>query len=140
MAMAVDPNYRTLRRRAKELLLAAGSEVDEDSKALLLFYAVECGLKALYMDVHKLATTSTEGSRARSARSFGHRLDDLVVELRVPPSKISPRPPHLGLRNGMTLQVLDLHEAWRYGEKIDAHTEVVAWLDRIAAHMKQELR
>jgi hypothetical protein len=138
--MAVDPNYRTLRRRAKELLLAAGSEVDVDSKALFLFYAVECGLKALYLDLYKLATTSTEGSRARSARSFGHRLDDLVVELRVPPSKISSRPPRLALRSGVILQVLDLHEAWRYGEKIDAHTEVVAWLDGIATYVKQELR
>ena len=138
--MAVDPNYRTLRRRAKELLLAAGSEVDVDSKALLLFYAIECGLKALYMDLHKLATTSIEGSRARSARSFGHRLDHLVVELRVPPSKISARAPNLALRNGVTLQVLDLHEAWRYGEKIDAHTQVVAWLDGIATYVKQELR
>jgi hypothetical protein len=138
--MVVDPNYRTLRRRAKELLLAAGSEVDVDSKALLLFYAIECGLKALYMDLHKLATASIEGSRARSARSFGHRLDDLVVELRVPPSKISARAPNLALRNGVTLQVLDLHEAWRYGEKIDAHTQVVAWLDGIATYVKQELR
>lgn len=137
--MAVDPNYRTLRRRAKELLLAARSEVDVDSKALFLFYAVECGLKALYMDLHKLASTSSEGFRARSARYFGRRLDDLVVELRIPPSKIPPRPPRLGLRNGTTLQVLDLHEAWRYGEKIDAHAEVVAWLDRIATHVKQEL-
>jgi hypothetical protein len=40
----------------------------------------------------------------------------------------------------MTLQVLDLHEAWRYGEKIDAHAEVVAWLDGVATHVKQELR
>lgn len=138
--MAVDPNYRTLRRRAKELLLAAGSEIDVDSKALFLFYAVECGLKALYMDLHKLTTASTEGSRARSAGSFGHRLDDLIVGLRVPPSKISPRPPRLALRSGVTLQVLDLHEAWRYGEKIDAHPEVVAWLDNIATYVKQELR
>ena len=111
-----------------------------NSKALLLFYAIECGLKALYMDLHKLANTSIEGSRARSARSFGHRLDDLVAELRVPPSKISPRAPNLALRNGVTLQVLDLHEAWRYGEKIDAHTQVVAWLDGIATYVKQELR
>ena len=50
IAMAVNPNFRTLRRRAKELLLAAGSEVDADSKALFLFYGVECGLKALYMN------------------------------------------------------------------------------------------
>jgi hypothetical protein len=65
--MAVDPSYRTLRRRAKELFLAARSAVDIDSQALFLFYGVECGLKALYIDLHKLATTSTEGSRARSA-------------------------------------------------------------------------
>lgn len=137
--MTVDPNYRTLRRRAKELLIAAGSEIDADSKALFLFYAVECGLKALYMDLHKLETASAAGYRARSARSFGHRLDDLLAELRIPPSRVSQRPAQLALRTGGRLQVLDLHEAWRYGEKVDAHTDVVIWLERIATYMKQEL-
>lgn len=137
--MPVDPSFRTLRRRTKELLVAARSDVDVDSKALFLFYAAECGLKALYMDLHKLATTSAESSYARSARFFGHRLDDLIIQLRIPSSKISPRPPKLALRAGGIIQVLHLHEAWRYGEKVDAHSEVVAWLDRIATHVKQEL-
>jgi hypothetical protein len=138
--MAVDPNFRTLRRRAKEeLLIAAKAEIDDDSKALCLFYAVECGLKALYMDLHKLATASASGGRARSARSFDHRLDALIVELRIPASKVSTRPPHLNLRSNEALQVRDLHEAWRYGEKIDSHVEVTSWLNQIAAHMRQEL-
>ncbi|MGH7113491.1 MAG: hypothetical protein ACREE9_03250 [Stellaceae bacterium] len=137
--MAVDPNYRTLRRRSKELLAAAGSDIDEYSKALFLFYAVECGLKAFYLQIYRLATTSAEGSRARSARSFGHRLDDLIVALRIAASKVPPRPPQLALRNGTKLQVFDLHEAWRYGERIEAHAEVVMWLDRIAGYVKREL-
>jgi len=138
--MAVDPNYRTLRRRAKELLVAATSDVDPDSQALFLFYAVECGLKALYMDHHKLATASAEGSRAQSAKSFGHRLDDLIAALRVPAQRVSPRPQRLCLRNGDVLQVLELHEAWRYGEKVDTHVDVVAWLEAVATHVKQGLR
>ena len=138
--MAVDPNYRTLRCRAKELLTAATSDLDSDSHALFLFYAVECGLKALYMDHHKLATASTEGSRARSAKSYGHRLDDLLGALRVPPQRVPPRPQRLCLRNGDILQVMELHEAWRYGEKVDAHTDVVEWLETAAIHVRQGLR
>jgi hypothetical protein len=115
-AMAVDPNYRTLRCRFKELFAAAGSEIDEDSKALFLFYAVECGLKALYLQLHRPATTSTAGSSARSARSFGHRLDDLIVALRIAASTVPPRPTQLALRNGTVIaHPLAMPDGWPRG-------------------------
>ncbi|WP_156926965.1 hypothetical protein [Azospirillum halopraeferens] len=138
--MAIDPSDRTLRRRAKELFEAADAEVDDDSRGLLLFYAIECGLKALYMDLHKLARASAANAQAVPARSFGHRIDDLIAALRIPMHRIPSRPPHLQLRGGGSVHVSDLHEAWRYGEKIVVHADAVAWLRQVASFVREELR
>lgn len=45
----IELNDKALKRRAKELHSAANLLIEEESRALLLFYAAECGLKAIYM-------------------------------------------------------------------------------------------
>ena len=47
----INPPALALRRRSEELFASAEREKphDVDSAALLLFYAVECGLKSVYM-------------------------------------------------------------------------------------------
>ncbi|WP_209436168.1 hypothetical protein, partial [Methylobacterium platani] len=58
----INPPALTLRRRSEELFNSAERERPhkEDSAALLLFYAVECGLKSIYMLRNNLRSTDDE--------------------------------------------------------------------------------
>jgi len=133
----VNPNFRTLKRRANEL--AATTCADEDAQALLFFYAAECALKALYMLTYSLKVTSDCTTVLASAQSFGHRLDQLISTLKIAPKEVPPRPTTLRLRTGVSINVNHLHEAWRYGEKIQNHAEAVAWLNKIIAFVTARL-
>ncbi len=115
----IDPSFRTLRRRSGELNVAADREQDEDTAALLMFYAAECALKAVYLDQHKLRDTSSANAYKRAARFFGHDLIGLIEELNIPANAVG-KPPATKLRsNNSPLAVKTLHEAWRYGEKAE---------------------
>lgn len=130
----VNPPSTALRRRSKELQLAAARELlsDEDSAALLMFYAAECGLKAAYMRVNNLKATDDTRGGARAARDFGHRIDQLMGALRIPTSVVGAAPAPVLRRGGNALQFFYLHEAWRYGEKVDDTRQIYTWLSNVA--------
>ncbi len=131
--LMIAPPFRALRRRARELQEAAERErtQDEDTAALLLFYAAECALKAAYMDQHQLADTASETAQAPAASSFGHDLVRLIEALRVPAGAIGPLPAVTLQRSGAACHRRALHEAWRYGEKISDTRSVFEWLSSI---------
>jgi hypothetical protein len=133
----VDPPLKTIRRRTKEL--AAAVTADPDAQALLLFYAAECGLKTLYMSNYSLRTTSDETASMPSARSYGHKLDQLITVLRVSPQDIPAHPAPLNLRSGPSIRVQHLHEAWRYGEKVQQHDDAISWLNKIISYVSVRL-
>jgi hypothetical protein len=137
--MAIDPNHKTLKRRSNELKTAAETCADKDAKALLLFYAAECILKAHYMNKFSLRSTAAENGLAKSARFYAHRLDNLLIALQVRNAICPPRPNITQLKNGNTLDVCQLHEAWRYGEKIVNQEDVLAWLARVIAYAEAQL-
>jgi hypothetical protein len=132
--MTIDPNHKTLKRRSKELRTAAAASMDDDTKALLLFYAAECILKAHYMIKFSLRSTAAENGLARSPRFHAHRLDNLLIALQVRTTDCPARPGVTQLRSGDSIDVGQLHEAWRYGEKVANHNDVVAWLGRVIAY------
>ena len=132
--MAIDPNHMTLKRRSRELREVATACQEEDTKALLLFYAAECVLKAVYMLRFSLRSTAHENAAAKPARHYAHCLDDLLIALRVSPSDCPARPGSIRLRNGDAIAVSQLHEAWRYGERVENHGDVVLWLNRVIAY------
>lgn len=135
----VNPGLTAVRRRAKELKSAALACADADSAALLLFYSAECFLKAMYMDLNSLRDTE-HSTVLDSARSYGHRLDDLIVALRIPPKSVPPRPTIMRLsRTQQVVQVRQLHEAWRYGERLDALADLTAWLGTIVAYVESRI-
>ena len=81
---------------------------------LLLFYAVECGLKSIY---YRKVNSSViiEICDDKS----GHDLLSWAKKLMLPP-KIIMRDPKFKLRrDGETLEVTKAHEAWRYGALIN---------------------
>jgi hypothetical protein len=134
----INPASKTFRRRTIELA-ATTSCNDADADALILFYAAECALKALYMSVNSLKLASDANGARNSARSFGHRLDLLITELKIAPKDVPSKPPALKLKSGAPINVRHLHEAWRYGDKIQMHAEVVAWLKTILKFVHERL-
>jgi hypothetical protein len=58
----LDFAYKTFRRRTTELAAAASKDIDKASKGVLLFYAAECGLKAVYMSRNSLRLTSDKNA------------------------------------------------------------------------------
>jgi hypothetical protein len=137
--MPIDPNHKTLRRRSTELRSASDACPDQDTRALLLFYAAECMLKALYMMRFSLRSTSAENAKAKSARFYAHRLDNLLIALQTRNSDCPARPGVIQLKNGEPIDVGQLHEAWRYGEKVDQQHGVIAWLGQVIAYAEARI-
>jgi hypothetical protein len=107
----------------------------------LLFYAAECGLKAVYMSRNNLQMAShTNATAIKAACDFGHQLDHLIRELRIRPETLSHTPGRVRLRDGQPLSVNQIHEAWRYGGVILENDEVVAWLKRAIEYVMEELQ
>lgn len=126
----INPPALALRRRSEELFASAEREKshDVDSAALLLFYAVECGLKSVYMLQNNLKFTDETRGAAASARSFSHNISALIQELRISRSSIQPMPPVVIDRLGLNGSASVLHEAWRYGEKVTNTDGIYNWL------------
>lgn len=126
----INPPALALRRRSEELFASAERERghDADSAGLLLFYAVECGLKAAYMLQYNLKHADEQRGNARSARSFVHNIGGLVAALNIPRASVRPAPPVVIERSGLYGDPTVLHEAWRYGEKIKDASVVYEWL------------
>ncbi|WP_326879943.1 hypothetical protein [Aliidongia sp.] len=109
----------------------------------MLFYAAECGLKAIYMAKNVLKTTSaTNAAATRSASSFNHRLDDIIVALKIPRSAIEHQPGALNLRTppNTPVAVGELNQVWRYGATLATPNFAVPWLETVVAYTLKELR
>lgn len=139
-AALIHLNDRALRRRAKELYAASQQPVDPDSRALLLFYAAECGLKALYLRYYKLTDTGASTASAQSASWYNHRLDDLITALRIARRAVPPRPDAITLRGGTSTNVDSLHQVWRYGAVLEPAPPVLEWLGGVVEYVLGELR
>ena len=129
----IETNSKSLCRRADELQRASARELphDMDTAGLLIFYAAECNLKAAYMRFYALKDTSDARGTSCPVRDYGHRIDELALELRIPASSV-PRPPRILLRRTQQeICIKQLHEAWRYGEKIEDADELYKWLVKL---------
>lgn len=126
----INPPAMALRRRSEELFESAEREkqYNYESAALLLFYAVECGLKSVYMLRNNLKYTDEMRGMARSARSFSHNIDALVQALNISRVSVRPAPAVVTVRLGRSGSSAVLHEAWRYGEKIQNTDAIYDWL------------
>ena len=80
---------------------------------MVLFYAVECGLKTVYMRRNRLR--KTDGA----VTSFGHRLADLLASLRC-----TYRLRDVKGKDGIPIPSKSLHEAWRYGKALENQREL----------------
>ncbi|MBF0141378.1 MAG: hypothetical protein HQL74_14000 [Magnetococcales bacterium] len=108
-----------------------------ESANLLLFYAVECGLKHLLLA--KLASPKCPVSG--KGLLYSHNLKAIASDLWSSSANVPrlPRNMHLKLKSGKKecIEVEDVHLAWRYGLSIDETDEkkMVEWLRKINDYM-----
>ena len=126
----INPPALALRRRSEELCASAEREIgrDIDTAALLLFYSAECGLKSAYMMQNNLKYTDDSRGAAASARSFSHNIGSLIQALNIARASINPMPQIMIIRSGLKGAPSVLHEAWRYGEKVQNTDVICEWL------------
>ena len=92
--------------------------VPSDSHKMVLFYAVECGLKYCYMRKEKIECTETSGNSKKSVTSFNHKFSDLLSEL-----QINATVPDIKKKGQRDIYADELHQVWRYGKKLDENDE-----------------
>jgi len=85
---------------------------------MVLFYAVECGLKALYMRENRLRRTDQENSLKESVFSFKHDLNRLLVKM-----NMNIKVPKAVAKDNSQIEPKEIHEAWRYGKELDKQKE-----------------
>jgi hypothetical protein len=110
------------------------------SRNLLLFYAVECGLKAAWMNRRSLLKTDQIDSSL--LKSYGHDLMFWAKELRLP-AAVTQGGDQFRLRrnNKERYSLVVAHQAWRYGVEIEPTDEqaVAAWLESVWQWARGEL-
>ncbi|RLC10593.1 MAG: hypothetical protein DRI57_20150 [Deltaproteobacteria bacterium] len=88
-------------------------------RKMILFYAVECGLKSLYMKRKCLQRTDQKDSNNKSVSDFSHNLNRLLKKLNLIQHKL----PDVMAVDSISIPAKSLHEAWRYGKELDAYDE-----------------
>lgn len=114
---------------------------NDPSNNLLLFYAVECGLKAVLLRRRNLRTLRE--IKTDNAEGLGHDLAYYVKELRISAATVSLKGAYrLGGRQSGSCAVRDVHQAWRYGVRMDPGDEgqLVNGLVRLTDWVREELR
>jgi len=91
------------------------------SAHLLLFYAVECGLKAAYLGKGGI---NAKGTRSLPEDMRNHDLRKLAKELRIDAS-VARQLSSCRRRHdpAVTVQHQELHQAWRYGASLNPDDE-----------------
>jgi len=117
-----------------------GQDDDENpSHILLLFYAVECGLKSLYLRDKRFSTT--EDITDIDLTNAGHNLMIWSKALKLPASLPGNKDINFRLRkDGKQWPISKAHQAWRYGALIDRDDEkrLVEWLKNVCEQLKED--
>lgn len=113
---------------------------------LLLFYAVESGLKSIYLRDSKLSLQDTSEISDKNLWSGGgHDLTEWIKVLKVPASGIgycqSFKLKRDNLQKTQTWGICHAHQVWRYGIEIDENDQqdVVLWLEALKNLIKENL-
>ena len=107
---------------------------DQPHNHLLLFYATECGLKALLCRQRRVRGTE-------ELTDLDHNLKGLIRELGIQANDLSA-PPSFRLRGESTPHECEMaHQAWRYGADVEPaeQSQLVDWLNRACHHLKETL-
>lgn len=128
-------------RQAFHAHLRASQQTQASCSCLLLFYAVECGMKSIYLRRNRLKETSNISDQTLLSRD-GHNLDRWVKELRISASQVGNTPYFRLKSGGSSLDIEKAHQAWRYGIQINSKDEenLVKWLKALCNWIKDDIK
>lgn len=124
--MATKIPFKLVRRAWRQNIVASQFEPRNNAHRLLLFYAVECGLKAVIMIRENLTRTDQPRKKGRNVDDFGHDINLLLDELQV---GVKIRLKSIKINTIQSLQPQDkreeeravspekINKMWRYGGK-----------------------
>jgi len=130
-------------KRVFKAHLQCAHPYDKPSRYLLLFYAIECGLKCIYLRTN--SQHSTQDIEPALLKSHGHDLARWCRLLGLS-SRLSPPTTYLrSIKGKVTPYAIDrAHEVWRYGVDVNREDQmsVVAWLIELSQWIseRQEIR
>jgi len=103
---------------------------------MILFYAVECGLKALYMRQNRLTRTDKSSHDGKKVSGFIHNLNDLLKTI-----KLNYSIPKITAHDRSQIKNGDLHQAWRYGKSLDEKQEkrCIEILNKVLKEIRNQL-
>ncbi|MBD2295853.1 hypothetical protein H6G06_20845 [Anabaena sphaerica FACHB-251] len=116
------------------------------SSHLLIFYAVECGLKRIWLIRRGLKGTDEIHDQTMLTKD-GHNLGRWVKELRLPATIIGKYPDydkiprfHLA-KDGSIHDLKQSHQVWRYGIEIKPEDEsnLVEWLKSVCSWIEENI-
>jgi hypothetical protein len=119
---------------------------------LLLFYAVECGLKSIWLKQKNLTGTDRIQDQTLLSKD-GHNFAVWIKEIRLPKSVVgelfnnkgNPLPlqtPTFRLASGGAhLDTGKAHQVWRYGIPVDSQDQkaLVEWLEKVCIWIKENI-
>ncbi len=112
------------------------------SHQMILFYGVECGLKALVCsssyNSHHSKLSDIILSSGNTATT--HKINDLIIHLRLPASL--GKCPNVKInKDGQNVDHSEIHQAWRYGIKLDPTLEeqAIKWLKAMVVFLATKL-
>ena len=123
-------------RRAFNIHRSLANPLDSNSHYLILFYAIECGLKYAYLRENRFSSTDQDREKFEKYR---HDITGWLAELRIPRQRLSLRNNfHYKQRNGQS-PIKEIHEAWRYGILIneDDEDEIVSTLKKLESWIEE---
>ncbi len=118
--------------------VGVANENTTTSHNLLNFYAVECGLKAIYLKRNNLRTTDQiSDDKIRGS----HNLAVLIKELRLPASVTGTNSDFRLQKDKSSWSIDQLHQVWRYGIAVEPEdeTKIVRWLNKLNGWVKENI-
>ncbi len=134
----LDAGFSEL-KSAFHLHCRAAENGTSPSYFLLLFYAVECGLKVkILKNLNKMKISQLE---ERDTDIISHDLTFMVKKLRLPQAIINENTNFRLQRDNSSQPVRYAHEAWGYGMTVDEKDQekVINWLTKIREWLKREI-
>lgn len=137
--------YRELRRASEDnYKIFNTATIRTNAHRLLLFYSVECGLKAVYLKNRRLDILSEGHTVPAKSKILSHDINHLLEELKVgknlhllPTFQLS----NVKIGNNVTIRQSEsfhLNQVWRYGGQLIAPSddkmfemklkEIVSWI------------
>lgn len=130
---------RELSRAWRSLRRTANAEERNNTHRLLLFYAIECGLKAVWLK--KQSKTLFDSA---AIHRFGHDLNEIIKDL-MPGHGLQLLPASVQVNVGQISRsgrLNAIHQVWRYGGQLSIPTdeEMETRLENMAQWIAKELQ